>query len=254
MDSTAAGFEVVDAPSGWRVGRLAILGQVQSVAHLVSTRDGPNGASVAAGDEHAWVNRLALMEILGARRLVCARQVHGVRVADADTARDGEVGADAVMTNRPGVALMGLSADCALVLVADAVTGAVGMAHAGWRGTLGGVVAGLVGRMSAAYGCRPADMLAGLCPSAGPCCYEVGDDVAGAAREAGASDFVELRGGRTYFDLWRANVEQLTRAGLRAENVQVAGVCTICDGRFFSVRREGKHTGRFAGMIARVEP
>jgi copper oxidase (laccase) domain-containing protein len=113
----------------------------------------------------------------------------------------------------------------------------------------------LVEAMTNAYGCSPADMQAAICPSAGPCCYEVKDDVRSAATNAlgdGAADFFVHRDEKMFLDLWRANTAQLVEAGLCGHNVQAAGVCTICDQRFFSYRREAAQAGRFGGLIARV--
>jgi len=83
----------------------------------------------------------------------------------------------------------------------------------------------------------------------------VGDDVVDAATRAmgqAAGDCIIRRDGSTCFDLWAANVRQLTAAGLARQNIEVAGVCTICDNRFFSHRREGARAGRHGGMIVRV--
>jgi len=257
-------METAVLSDGWRVGILPGLAALPGFRHAVSTRVGPQGASLAWDEPHGLSNRLSLARALGADRVAVLRQVHGATVVQAEEALAGEVEGDALMTNSPGVALLGLSADCPIVLAADPATGAVGMAHASWRGTVQGVAAELVRRMHQAYGCRPADMRAGICPSAGPCCYEVGQDtVAAATATAGsttgepalggeAERYFPRRDGRTFFDLWLANVEQLTRAGLPRHNVELAGVCTICDRRFFSYRREGQSAGRFGGLIVRI--
>ena len=98
-------------------------------------------------------------------------------------------------------------------------------------------------------------MQAVICPLAGPCCYEVRDDVLAAAMAGigeSALALFDRRGGQMYLDLWRANVEQLTSAGLCRHNIGVAGVCTICDRRFFSHRRQGPPAGRFGCLIMRT--
>ncbi len=240
---------------GWRVGRIALLTELPGVRHAVTTRIGPRGASLSDRDRAGEGNRRRLGRALGAETIVTVRQVHGNTVVDADRAIEEPVEADAIMTDRPGVALLGQSADCPIVLVADPTTGAVGMAHASWRGTVAGVTGELIAAMGRAYHCDPADMRAGICPSAGPCCYEVGDDVVAAVRGAfgeRAEALLPARGGGVHFDLWQANIEQLTEAGLGRHNVALAGVCTICDRRFFSYRREGPATGRFGGVIVRI--
>jgi hypothetical protein len=182
-------------------------------------------------------------------------QVHEGRVAViTDGERPGRLeGFDAVATNRPGVGLMTFSADCPLVLVYDPGRCAVGMAHASWRCTASAITQRLVEVMGRHFGCQPPELLAGVGPSAGPEAYEVGEDVYAAAERLPdhASLFVR-RNGRLFLDLWEANRSQLERAGLRPENIEVAGVCTMTrTDLFYSYRREGAACGHF-GLLAGV--
>jgi len=251
----APAMRFVDLPGGWTVGQFPGLAALGGFAHAASTRIGPDGASLRHDDPNGPAHRMDLARAIGAKRCACVRQVHGSIVVDAAEAMTGSPGADAMMTDRPGVALLGLSGDCPIVLVADPARGAVGMAHASWRSTVGQLSTHLVAAMREAYLCDPADLRAAICPSAGPCCYEVGDDVVAAVEESlgdVASGCIMCRDGATYFDLWAANVQQLTEAGLIGENIEVAGICTICDNRFFSYRREGVKAGRHGGLIARA--
>ncbi len=162
---------------------------------------------------------------------------------------------DGLAGNTPGQGLSGRSADCPLILAADAATGACGVAHASWRGTVQKIAMELVSTMARGFAADPANIVACICPSAGPCCYEVGPDVVQAALDKigqHAERFFVRREGRTHFDLWSANVDQLVAAGLRRENVHVAGVCTMCRNDLFpSHRREGDTAGRFVAVIAR---
>ena len=195
-------------------------------------------------------------------RLTCAEQVHGcelavVDVGQAGAGRDGRAsaiaGVDGLLTDQPGIGLMLLSADCPLVLVCDPGRPAVGVAHASWRGTVSRISQHLANRMIGELGCKPADLWAGIGPSAGPECYVVGDDVrqqAAASLDDPERYFQQTPGGMT-FDLWSANRDQLLAAGLRSERIEVAGISTIRDDRFFSYRREGPETGRFA-LVAGV--
>ena len=99
------------------------------------------------------------------------------------------------------------------------------------------------------------DLRAGIGPSAGPCCYEVKDDVREAARMlAGATELFPQRDGRMYFDLWRANRNQLVARGVNSVSIEIAGICTMCrNDMFFSFRREGAGCGHFALMAALVD-
>ncbi|MER3408893.1 MAG: laccase domain-containing protein [Thermoleophilia bacterium] len=198
---------------------------------------------LATGDERERVveNRRRLYRALGVEeeRAVWPRQVHGARVAVAR--RPGEE-ADALWTETPGLALTVVSADCLPVaLVRSSGPPAVCLAHVGWRGLLAGLlqacVATLGGEVAAAIG-----------PGIGPCCYEVGDDVAKPARAA----FGRSVARRGRLDLPAAAALALRGAG--AARVELLHECTACrPGYFFSHRRDGGLTGR-QGAVAYVAP
>ena len=237
--------------SGWVVGRFDALDALPGVRHLVTTRRGPD-VNLAATDFGAAAAQAA--EALGASGVAYREQVHGRDVAVVDAAGPAGPG-DGLVTAQPGLALAVRSADCPLILVADADRQAIGAAHASWRGTVARVAEALIAKMVASLGCRPERLTACICPSAGPCCYEVGPDVVAAVRSSlgpEADSFLPCRDGRTLFDLWAANVAQLRGAGVPEENIHVAGVCTICRSDLFpSYRVEGAAAGRFVAVIAR---
>lgn len=192
-----------------------------------------------------------MAEVLDLREAAFLEQVHGCQVLVCDTA--GQVGqADGLCTSTPGLGLMGKSADCPIVLVAHKQRRAVGFAHTSWRATVAGIVPCLLGKMID-LGCCPEDLVACICPSAGPECYEVGPEVRQAALEGigpHAEAFFSLGSIKANFDLWAANVDALRRKGLRPEDIHVAGVCTLCRNDLFpSHRREGPGAGRFLAVI-----
>ncbi len=191
---------------------------------------------------------------VGTSNVAALRQVHGDRVVPAEEALAGQVQADAMFTRQSSIALLGQSADCPIVLLADVESGTIGMAHASWRCTVARLTFKLIEALCQGGACKPAQLVAGISPSAGPCCYQVGADTKAAAvaglGENAASFFISSDGGMN-FDLWSANIAQMVEAGMCRHNIQVAGVCTICDDRFYSVRREGSSTGRFGALIAR---
>jgi YfiH family protein len=161
--------------------------------------------------------------------------------------------ADAIITDRPDTPLSMRFADCAPLLFFDPVQGAIGVAHAGWRGTVQGVGAQTVKAMTQAFGSRPEDIQAAIGPSIGPAQYQVGDDVVAAVQAYfGTTAGLIQRSphdGSAYFDLWAANRLDLQRAGV--EQIEVAGLCTaenIHD--FYSHRRERGSTGRFGAVIS----
>lgn len=245
----------IDESGPFPLGRFPLFEAETGLAHGVSTRQGLDFAALVNGPEHARsARKLALAA--GLRQSAWLRQVHGAKVIHVD--RPGLLGeGDAMVANRPGLALMGRSADCPLVLAAaldaDGRPRAVGIAHASWKGTVARVTANMLAALLE-LARLPADSVrACLAPSAGPCCYEVGPELRDAAL-AGigphAAEFFERAGDRLSFDLWRANVDQLRRAGVPAGNIAVAGICTICeDAHFHSWRRDGAAAGRFAAVI-----
>jgi YfiH family protein len=221
--------------------------------HGWSTSEGPDFKSPPDSTGHtASVEKL--VQAVGLPAGAWVRQVHGgtvLRVTEAGFA--GE--ADAVWTDRPGLGVIGRGADCPLILVGGrgpSGKSVWGFAHASWRSTLQGITTGLILAMTEAE-VEPGNMSAVICPSAGPCCYEVGEEVRTRALESlgpGAAWFFLERAQRITFDLWAANVAQLTAAGLTENNIHRVDHCTICGGDSFpSYRREGDQAGRFAAVI-----
>jgi YfiH family protein len=186
-------------------------------------------------------NRDSLQTAHGVR-FAYGRQVHGTRVLVADAATEAgtmPADADGQATARPGLAPMVLTADCLAVAIAG--RGAVAMVHAGWRGLADGVIAEGVRVVRRLDG--GGSLAAAVGPGAGPCCYEVGDEVRAAFAEEGEG----VRQGRN-LDLKEIARRQLERAGV--ERVHDVGLCTICSdpSLFFSHRRDHGVTGRQAGI------
>ena len=164
-------------------------------------------------------------------------------------------GRDAIILTTPAVAGMTFSADCPLVILYEPHRRILGLAHASWRCTVARLTAKVARQMIAQFGCAPDKMLAGIGPGAGPCCYEVKADVYEAAAVlASRDDFFIQRDDKLYFDLWQANRAQLLAAGLPENNIETAGVCTMCrNDLFYSFRREGPGCGHF-GLLAALTP
>lgn len=221
--------------------------------HGWTTSGGPEfGSDPASGDHTQSVDVLA--RTVGLDRCAWVRQVHGGRVLQVTEA--GFAGeADALWSDQAGLGVVGRGADCPLILAGGTRTDGSrvwGFAHASWRSTLQGITAGLLVAMTKA-GVEPANLQAVICPSAGPCCFEVGEEVREAALNSlgpGAAWLFLERTGILYFDLWAANISQLTAAGVSPRNIHCVQHCTICGGDLFpSFRREGDRAGRFAAVI-----
>ena len=185
-------------------------------------------------------------------RVVSPWQVHGAHVGVVSRDHLGTIRpeTDALVTATPGVPLMMRFGDCAPVLFCDPVRHVIGMAHAGWRGVVAGVVGASVRVMTEQLGCNPGDIRAGVGPTIGSCCYEVGGDVAeeiAGACPAGAR-VVRRANGQIYADLPAAVEAQLRAAGIRS--IEQADLCTSCRvDEFFSHRAENGQTGRFGTVI-----
>ena len=187
-----------------------------------------------------------------------AWQVHGKDVAIATAPRPADTPhpkADIILTDRPGVTLMMRFADCVPIFLHDPVRKVVGIAHAGWTGTVLGTARAAVEAMQAHFETVPADVRAAIGPSIGPDHYEVGSDVIGKVREAFGSKADGLlceRGDSTFLDLWKANMILLLEAGVT--QIENAGLCTFCHNEdWFSHRAEKGRTGRFGAIIALKE-
>ncbi|HSV98558.1 MAG TPA: polyphenol oxidase family protein [Sedimentisphaerales bacterium] len=258
----AGGFRLERLSNGWLVGRFGVLDAI-NVPHLVTTRQGPDVQQVrhdpaAAGRQAAHA--------LGLEETAFLEQVHGGDVLTCE--QGGCAGfADGLATARKGLAVLGKSGDCPIVLIADRKGRAVGFAHASWRATVAGIVPATLRRM-VDLGCRPSDLLACICPSAGPCCYEVGAEVRQAAlegigphaeafffpsgwqRQSQLAEGSSASASKHHLDLGQANTDALVRAGLARESIHISGVCTLCRNDLFpSHRKEGNAAGRFAAVV-----
>ncbi len=188
---------------------------------------------------------------LAAEDVVTCQQVHGDRVALVQASDGGKTfsATDGLICDVSGLALMMRFADCVPVLFSVPNRSAVGLAHAGWRGTVAKVAAKTARTMIDHYHSRPEELLVAIGPSIGPCCYEVGDEVAERVRAVFAqAPVLARRNGRWFFDLWEANAWQLRQLGVR--HIEVAKLCTACHSdEFYSHRASGGSTGRFAVLI-----
>ncbi|MEZ5660224.1 MAG: peptidoglycan editing factor PgeF [Burkholderiaceae bacterium] len=246
----------------------------------MSTRQG--GASLAAGyddgmgggglnlgtqsldDPQSVTENWRCLQAQVGRPVVSVQQIHGTDVRIVDAAIDVHAHrdalplmlgqADALVSTRSDLALVILCADCLPVMITDAQGGAIGIAHAGWRGLAGGVIENTVAAMRALLP-SDASLLAWVGPGIGPLHFEVGDEVRQAflARDGSAQRaFVAGRqAGKWYADLPALALRRLRSAGV--SRVAMSGLCTFSNReRFYSHRREAP-TGRMAAVISRLQ-
>jgi len=184
-------------------------------------------------------------------------QVHGadtVIVTTPPKQRKWINRADGMVTNQPNMPLVMRYADCVPIMFFDPIQQAIGIAHAGWRGTVSGAQVSVLNTMQDAYGSNPEDVQVGIGPSIGPDHYEVKEDVLLAVEtELGTTDgYINYASdGCTYFDLWSANEKILTAAGVLPEHIETARICTASTtDEFYSHRAEKGKTGRFGAIIS----
>lgn len=155
---------------------------------------------------------------------------------------------DALVTDQENVIVTILTADCVPILLYDPVKRVVAAVHAGWRGTEGEIVIKTVSAMKRRFGTDPSDILAGVAPAIGKCCYEVGEDVA--SHFSAYPDAMDRQGEKSMLDLPAINKSQMVSAGILEEHIEMSGICTACEVEtFFSYRREQGCSGRFMSMI-----
>ena len=233
-------------------------------------------ASPTVGDVPAdrRANLARIRESLdGHPRLVTAIPAHGAsslvvtpgRLDAGDDMGDGVFLAtrcDVLITRMRAVGLYWAVADCAAMLVVDPPHAVVALVHAGWRGTSLGVLPRALRRLGQYYGTRPRDLHIGIGPTIGPCCYEVGEAVTRAFRANPPAErsacfstvMVRAESGETRpslrLDLAESNRRQARDAGVPDDRIELSGICTGCNlDAFFSNRKEGGRTGRFACVL-----
>jgi hypothetical protein len=181
-------------------------------------------------------------------------QVHSDRVVCTNMPRKQNIPhqkADAIITNQQGLTLMMRFADCVPILLFDTQKKVIGIAHAGWKGTIQKIVIKTVQAMIEIYRSNPGDIIAGIGPSIACHHYEVGKEVVQEVRKAISDkpeEFLISKNGSTFFDLWGANQKFLESTGIhQIENI---GICTACNIKdWFSHRGEKGRSGRFGVFI-----
>lgn len=215
------------------------------------------GGSVGDDPAHVAANRIRVFQTMGCEpeSIHDVWLVHGTDIVYADAPRpldEPSAKADIIFTDNPNVSLFMRFGDCVPILFHDPKKKVIGIAHAGWMGTLRGVVGAAVDGMRSHYGSDPKDIVAGIGPSIGVDHYEVGAEILAQFREkfnSQADSMFEFREGRIYLDLWKSNSMQLQQAGV--EQIQVSEVCTACHlDDWFSHRAEKGKTGRFGALMA----
>lgn len=244
------------------------LGRFKEIRHFISGRNGGVSTgelgelnlSFKVGDdtENVKANRERIAQALGIapEKLVFPAQTHSNHIAEVtrENYSDFFSDTDGLITDIPGICVSVMSADCVPVLLYDPSSRSVAAIHAGWRGTVAGIVPKAIEAMRARYNADPSKMIAGIGPSICGDVYEVGGEVA----EEFSNIFENTRGvvrqkenGKFLLDLWEANKRMLLQSGLDERSIEIAGICTYTNAdSYFSARRSGNKAGRFgAGIV-----
>jgi len=239
----------------------------QDINHFVTTRHGSQRTAgfdlnleKSKSSEQVLKNRRVLASVLelSLNDFVFPIQVHGVntpRVYNSDRGRgslradDSFGNTDGFMTNEKRLCLIAFAADCVPIIFFDPTNKAIAVAHAGWRGTAQRIPAFVVERMGKEFGSNPAELVVGIGPSGGPCCYEVGDDViCEVEKNFDLKKVIKNIDSKTIFDMWEANTITLTESGVSPKNIEVSGICTISQSDIFYSARKGDAERFVAGI------
>lgn len=251
------------------------LDNIDFIGHCFTTRHG--GVSTehlsslnlgfSRGDRRENVDKNfdIICSALGVKKEDCVtlRQVHSTRIITADERIKGmgfrndmeRIEADGFVTDKRGIVLVTFHADCVPLYFVDTENRAIGMAHAGWRGTADGMAEEMVKRMGKEFGTKPENIKAAVGPSIGRCCFQVDVPVVEIFREKYdfADRFIvkdESAEGKYKIDLWGINRQLLINNGVAAENIEIGGICTKCrPDTFYSHRVMGEKRGTMGAFL-----
>lgn len=238
----AGTMEPQAVPGRWLITIPLFSQGVSGVHHYFGTKADPGPISLRPGTPRMRV--LKVHQVHGTEVLVVDRRITKRPAFETETASSAY---DAMITNQPDLLLTITTADCVPLLLMDEDRGVVAAAHAGWRGTLGGIAAKTIRTMQERFQCRPRSIRAAIGPSIGVCCYEVDAAVLTPLKKAYPywEEVVDkTAGSRTHLDLRRLNRRQMEEAGLDPARIETVNLCTFCHPDLFqSYRRNGKGTG-----------
>lgn len=210
------------------------LSKYPEIAHFVTDRE--FGEVMLEGGQ----KKISDLLNIDNSQVVFIKQRHGDIIVKAEmgTPQKG----DALVTDERNLCLAVRIADCIPILLYDPRKNVIASIHAGWRGTARKIAGKTLKYMEDKYGVNPADVVAGIGPSIGPCCFEVKKDV--------ASQFEDKYRTGGNIDLWKANYHQLVESGVYSKNIEISRVCTKCSlNKYFSYRTTGKTSSFACGIM-----
>jgi len=210
------------------------------------------GLGVGDNPEMVMKNRAAITESMNGAELFFLNQTHETSVIVFDRNKPEfpvsenlpTISGDAMISNVPGKTLAIQVADCQGVMLYDPKQKVVANVHSGWRGSIQNITGKCVETMQSRFGCRPADIIAGVSPSLGPCCSEFVH-----YKTEIPKPFWPYKDRRDHFNFWAVTRDQLINCGLTPENIELSNLCTKCNVHLFFSYRQAKQTGRFVSVI-----
>ena len=267
-------FEII-SDDGVVFLRSGLLESAGGLVHAFTTRlGGVSSAERSSMDLGVYNGREAdttmqnyniIMSKLGldVRECVLSRQVHEDRIEAVTKGHAGNglfrsnafKSADGLITAERQINLIVFNADCVPIILYDRRKKTLACVHSGWRGTVLAIAGKAVREMRRLFGSESRDIICAIGPSIGPCCYEIGGDVAIKIKEAFGPDAEEILIGKSdekyMADLWAANERVLIREGVPRENIDISRECTCHNGeRYFSYRRQGEARGSLAAIAS----
>ncbi|GAA4840465.1 peptidoglycan editing factor PgeF [Algivirga pacifica] len=240
------------------------LSKQEDIKHYISSREGGNseehlsslniGLAVNDHPENPVNNRAKIATALGISpsHLIFPSQTHSDHITVIEDIDTPTLDTDALITNKKGICISVMTADCVPVLLYDPVAKAVAAIHAGWRGSVEDICGKTIQLMKEKYNCQPQHILAGIGPSICVKNYETGAEVIEAVQKltGDAHPFIASpqANGKANLDLWTLNQYLLQKAGVLPENIEIANICTFERNDLFYSARRGK-TGRFGSGI-----
>ena len=224
------------------------------IKHGVFTRDGGVSDGACAGlnlgivpnDSRTNVleNRDRVLKALDGKYFVSTNQTHGTEVFVSNGEIQDNTEADAIITDKKGATLLIKTADCQAVILYDHAKNVIGNVHSGWRGSISNIIGSTISKMETEYGSKPEDIVAGICPSLGPCCAEFKN-----YRDEIPEKYWSYEIGNNHFDFWKISFDQLKVSGVLEKNIEIGNICTKCNPNLFYSYRKERDTGRFGTVI-----
>ncbi|NLK43083.1 MAG: peptidoglycan editing factor PgeF [Tissierellia bacterium] len=220
--------------------------QFKNITHLFSTRIG--------WDQKNIFDDLGKILGLNDDRIYRAKQVHGkeiIIIGNQDNKTIGQEEADGFITKVKGIALCTYHADCVPIYFYDKGEDVIGIAHAGWKGTLNNIAGVIIDNMVKEYGSNLSNIVVAIGPSIGACCYEIGEDVEKLFNETFDNPEIIIdKNEKIYLDLWKVNYINLLDAGIKEGNIYQSNFCTACNlDTLYSYRKEKATKNRMIAAI-----